>query len=77
VGSSSTSESPELQPSGTSDYPSEIQAILDRYPVVLDPPTELPPSRTCNHTIPLIPRAQPVFIRPYRYPPGLKDKIEK
>lgn len=29
VGSSSTSESPELQPSGTSDYPLKIQAILD------------------------------------------------
>jgi hypothetical protein len=37
-----------------------IQAILDRYPMVLDPPTELPPSRPCNHIIPLIPGAQPV-----------------
>jgi len=39
-------------------------------------PTELPPSRSCNHSIPLIPGAQPVFIRPYRYPPKLKDEIE-
>jgi len=39
-------------------------------------PTELPPSRSCNHSIPLIPRAQPVFIHPYRYPPKLKDEIK-
>ena len=60
-----------------SSYPPEIQELSDRYPAVLDPPTELPPSRSCNHTIPLILGAQPVFIRPYQYPPGLKDEIEK
>jgi hypothetical protein len=25
----------------------------------------------------LIPGAHPVFVRPYRYPPGLKDEIER
>jgi hypothetical protein len=39
-------------------------------------PTELPPSQSCKHSIPLILGAQPVFIRPYRYPPKLKDEIE-
>jgi hypothetical protein len=53
-----------------------IQSILDSFPSVLDPPTGLPPSRPCNHKIPLISGAQPVFIRPYRYPPSLKDEIE-
>lgn len=62
--------------SGTSLHP-DIQSILDRYPMVLDPPTTLPPSRPCNHTIPLIPSAQPVFVRPYCYPPALKDEIER
>jgi hypothetical protein len=57
--------------------PLQIQSILDRYPMVLQPPTELPPSHTCNHSIPQIPSAQPIFIRPYRYPPALKDEIEK
>jgi hypothetical protein len=61
----------------TEPLPPQIQAILDRYPMVLQPPTELPPSRPCNHSIPLIPGAQPIFIRPYRYPPALKDEIEK
>lgn len=55
----------------------QIQAILDQYPMVLQPPTDLPPSRKCNHSIPLIPGVQPVFIRPSRYPPALKDEIEK
>jgi len=71
-----TSASTEQQSVGLSYLP-EIQDLLDRYPSVLDPPTELHPSQSCNHTIPLIPGAQPVFIWPYRYPPGLKDKIEK
>lgn len=39
-------------------------------------PTELPPSQACNHCIPLILGAQPVFLRPYRYPSRLKDEIE-
>jgi tRNA A37 N6-isopentenylltransferase MiaA len=37
----------------------------------------LPLSWQCDHSIPLIPRAQPFYIRPYRYPQALKDKIER
>ena len=61
----------------TEPLPSQIQAILDRYLMVLQPPSDLPPSRPCNHSIPLIPRAQLVFIHPYRCPSALKDEIEK
>lgn len=61
------------QPPATAVYPPEIQALLDCYPPVLDPPAELPLFRLCNHTIPLIPGVQPVFIPPYQYPPALKD----
>jgi hypothetical protein len=53
-----------------------VQLVLDQFPTVLAMPTDLPPSRSCKHSIPLIPGAQPVFIRPYRYPPKLKDEIE-
>jgi hypothetical protein len=45
--------------------------------LLFEPPSSLPPSRSCNHTIPLLPGAQPVFVRPYRYPPALKDEIKK
>lgn len=40
-------------------------------------PTGLPPCRPCDHSIPLIPRAQPVSVRPYRYAPALKSEIER
>ena len=39
-------------------------------------PTGLPPSRNCDHSIPLIAGARPFQLRPYRYPPHLKDEIE-
>lgn len=40
-------------------------------------PTELPPSRACDHSIPLIPGATPVNVRPYRFAPAVKTEIEK
>jgi len=43
---------------------------------VCDPPSELPLVRPYDHTIPLVQGARPVNIRPYRYPPALKDEIE-
>lgn len=36
----------------------------------------LPPSLPCDNSILLIPGAHPFDIRPYRYPPTLKDEIE-
>lgn len=45
----------------------EIQALLDKYAVVFSPPTGLPPRRQYDHSIPLIPGAQPVSIRPYKW----------
>ena len=53
-----------------------VQLVLDQFPTVLAMPTKLSPSRSYNHSIPLIPGAQSVFILPYRYPPKLKDEIE-
>jgi len=37
----------------------------------------MPPPRFCDHVIPLITGATPVNVRPYRYPPAIKDEIEK
>lgn len=34
-------------------------------------------TQALDHDIPLIPGATPVSIRPYRYPPALKDEIER
>jgi hypothetical protein len=58
-------------------YPPEIQALLQEFQSVFTIPTELPPERACDHAIPLIQGAIPVNVRAYRYPPKLKDEIEK
>lgn len=57
--------------------PPEIKGLLVDYAVVFSTPTELSPVRDCDHTIPLMPGARPVNVRPYRYPPALKDEIER
>jgi hypothetical protein len=50
---------------------------LHNYPIVFAKPSELPPWRSCDHHIPLIPGAQHVAIRPYMHSPELKDDLEK
>ena len=57
--------------------PPEVQLILDEYKHVFEPPTGLPPRRPYDHTIPLLPSATPVSMRPYRLPPLLKTELEK
>jgi len=54
-----------------------VQSILDEFADVFAQPSDLPPRRTCDHKIPLIPGAQLVSVRPYRYAPALKDEIER
>lgn len=53
--------------------PSEVQEILDQFPQVFEPPTELPPRHSYDHTITLIPTATPVSMRPYHIAPALKQ----
>jgi len=65
-----------LQPQHSSVSP-VVQPLLDEFAHLFTPPLGLPPSRNCDHTIPLIAGAQPVFVRPYRYAPILKFEIEK
>src|SRR5664279_5022801 len=55
----------------------EIQGALREFEDVFTEPTALPPSRSCDHHIPLIDGAQPVQIRPYRHTPAMKDEIER
>ncbi|XP_073360723.1 uncharacterized protein [Aegilops tauschii subsp. strangulata] len=59
------------------DVPPEVQEILQRFAPVFEAPTGLPPRRKYDHTIPLVPRAQPVYNRPYIIAPALKDEMEK
>jgi hypothetical protein len=57
--------------------PVEIQALLQEFEALFGEPQELPPSRACDHQIPLVPGAQPVNVRPYRYAPHQKTEIER
>lgn len=52
----------------SSQLPDQIQALLEQYASIFEDPQGLPPSRDCDHTIPLVPSAQPFTMRPYRYP---------
>lgn len=56
--------------------PPEIQSLLDKFQHLFQMSSSLPPRRECDHSIPLVPGAQPVAVRPYRYSPALKTKIE-
>jgi hypothetical protein len=57
--------------------PPEIDAILIEFAQVFAKPDGLPPSHPFDHSIPLVPGAKPVNVRPYRYSLAQKDEIEK
>lgn len=66
---------PHSAESAQDTIPVEVQALLEQFIDLFQPPDSLPPSRACNHAIPLLPAAQPFYICLYRYPPALKDEI--
>lgn len=55
----------------------EVQSLLTEFSDVFQKPTQLPPPRQYDHTIPLLPGATPVNSRPYCYSPLHKDEIER
>jgi hypothetical protein len=63
------------QPQDTVVHPA-VATLLDTYSQLFTVPDSLPPVRQCDHSIPLVAGARPVCVRPYRYPPALKDEIE-
>uniref|UniRef100_A0A0E0CZI5 Reverse transcriptase domain-containing protein n=1 Tax=Oryza meridionalis TaxID=40149 RepID=A0A0E0CZI5_9ORYZ len=63
-----------LQPS---KIPSPISDVLTQFQDVFEEPTQLPPSRSCDHTIPLLPGSKPVNVRPYRLPHHKKNALEE
>jgi hypothetical protein len=56
--------------------PQQMASLLSEFNSVFDPPSGLPPSRDCDHSIPLVVGYSHVHVRPYRYPPLIKDEIE-
>jgi len=62
-------------PEVTSLHPT-LQTLLLQYDALFQQPHTLPPARTTDHHIHLIPQATPVNVRPYRYPHFQKQEIE-
>lgn len=59
------------------EIPQVVQQLISKYDSLFQEPTQLPPERSCDHSIPLLPGAQPVNVRPYRYSPQQKTEIEQ
>jgi hypothetical protein len=57
--------------------PAPVAAILRDYGDFFQEPKGLPPHRAQDHSITLHEGAQPVSVRPYRYPFYQKEEIEK
>nr|GEV50621.1 retrotransposon-related protein [Tanacetum cinerariifolium] len=64
---------PEIPPC----IPFPLQPIVTPYMAVFEEPQDLPPTRSQDHSIPLLPNSTPPNIRPYRYPHSQKAEIEK
>jgi len=61
-----------VQPEASSeDILPEIQQLISKYPALFEVPTDLPPTRSRDHSIPLVPGASPFVVRPYRFAPHL------
>jgi len=58
-------------------HPSKIAQLLSNFSHVFNPLTSLPPKRSHDHQIMSQPNAQPVNVRPYKYPYYQKTEIER
>ncbi|KAH0735289.1 hypothetical protein KY285_010996 [Solanum tuberosum] len=53
-----------------------IKKLLQNHAAIFHEPKELPPERTCDHAINLVPRAQPFNLRSYKYSFDQKNAFE-
>ncbi|XP_073153182.1 uncharacterized protein [Henckelia pumila] len=61
---------------GTNRLPAKGKELTELYHTMFDKPISLPPHRSINHHIHLLPGTTPVSVRPYRYPYFKKYAIE-
>ncbi|XP_072066659.1 uncharacterized protein [Arachis hypogaea] len=59
------------------DLQLKLTQLLHTCRVVFQNPQGLPPPRSHDHAIPLVPNALPVKVKPYRYPHSQKSEIER
>ena len=70
-------DSTSVSVSNVDDILSVLVPIIDKYAKVFEKPTGLPLVRDQDHRIPLLPGAQPINVKPYRYPYYQKTEIER
>jgi hypothetical protein len=70
-------QSASLRPDKQPPIPGPVKAVLEQFEGIFQEPKGLPPSRAHDHSITLEPGAQPVSVRPYRYPYFQKEEIER
>nr|GEV06803.1 hypothetical protein [Tanacetum cinerariifolium] len=54
----------------------EVEQVLTQFDEVFEVLKDLPPQRSHDHQIPLMPNTTLINVRPYRHPPNQKDTIE-
>ena len=59
------------------ETPTFLLKIINQFSDIFAEPRELPPQKSHDHSIPLLPRTSPISVRPYRHLYYQKDKIEK
>lgn len=57
--------------------PMQVQQVIHDFDQLFQAPTSLPPQRSFDHAISLLPGTIPINCRPYRYSSQQKDEIEK
>jgi len=73
---SDTSTEPPFNGDCAQDLDPELAVLLHTYRMVFQTPIGLLPPREHDHTNPLVEGAEPVKVRPYRYPHSQKVHIE-
>nr|KYP61921.1 hypothetical protein KK1_016435 [Cajanus cajan] len=53
----------------------EIKTLISNHTSIFSKPTGLPPIRTHDHHITLLPHTPPINVKPYRYPHTQKDAM--
>ncbi|XBJ04555.1 hypothetical protein VPH35_023472 [Triticum aestivum] len=64
-------------PGSSTPLPPAITRVLSQHEAVFEDPQVLPPHRSFDHNIPLLPGVKPVNVKPYRYAPMQKTEIER
>ncbi|KAL1555207.1 hypothetical protein AAHA92_15677 [Salvia divinorum] len=59
------------------ELPTAVLSALEAHSSVFQVPSGMPPARTFDHRIHLLPNSKPANVRPYRYPYFQKNEIER